>query len=102
MAPKEPNLEFEYSREFKKQDELRHPIDFPAVDKVYESKERWHYSVMRIPRPEHAEVEEILKREHSREDDALSLLKRFGERTIANPFRLRRLDFFRRCAKALK
>ena len=80
---------FEYSREFKKQDKLRPLVDFPDLDEVYESKELWQFFVMRIPSPEQAEVEEILKREHIREDDAVSLLKRFGERTIANPFRLR-------------
>ncbi len=80
---------FEYSSDFKKQDELRPLVDFPDVDKIYESKELWQFFVMRIPSPEQAEVEEILKREHIREDDAVSLLKRFGERTIANPFRLR-------------
>ena len=80
---------FEYSTEFKKQDELRPLVDFPDVDKVYESKGLWQFFVMRIPSPEQAEVEEILKREHIREDDAVSLLKRFGERTIANPFKLR-------------
>ena len=80
---------FEYSSEFKKQDELRPLVDFPDVDNIYESKELWQFFVMRIPSPEQAEVEEILKREHIREDDAVSLLKRFGERTIANPFRLR-------------
>ena len=79
---------FEYSSEFKQQAELRPLVDFPDVEEVYESKELWQFFVMRIPSPEQAEVEEILKREHIREDDAVSLLKRFGERTIANPFRL--------------
>lgn len=64
-------------------------MDFPDVDKVYESKELWQFFVMRIPSPEQPEVEEIIKREHIQEDDAVSLLKRFGEYTIANPFRLR-------------
>jgi hypothetical protein len=54
-----------------------------------ESKELCQFFVMRIPSPEQAEVEEILKREHIEEDDAVSLLRRFGERTIANPFRLK-------------
>jgi HipA-like protein len=80
---------FKYSDEFKKQDELRPLIDFPDVDEVYESKELWQFFVMRIPSPEQPEVEEILRREHIKEDDAVSLLNRFGERTIANPFKLR-------------
>lgn len=80
---------FEYSPQFKAKDELRPLVEFPEVDKIYESKELWQFFVMRIPSPEQAEVEEILKREHIEEDDAVSLLKRFGERTINNPFRLR-------------
>jgi HipA-like protein len=80
---------FTYSDEFKKQDELRPLVDFPDLDEVYESKELWQFFVMRIPSPEQPEVGEILKREHIEEDDAVSLLKRFGERTIANPFKLR-------------
>jgi hypothetical protein len=68
---------------------LRPLIDFPDVDKIYESKELWQFFLMRILSPAQAEVEEILKGEHIREDDAVSLLKRFGERTITNPFRLR-------------
>jgi hypothetical protein len=35
------------------------------------------------------QVAEILKREYIRDDDTVSLLKLFGERTIVNPFRLR-------------
>jgi HipA-like protein len=80
---------FEYSDAFRQQDELRQLVEFPDVDKVYESKELWQFFVMRIPSPEQPEVEEILKREHIREDDAVSLLKRFGEYTITNPFTLR-------------
>jgi len=80
---------FEYSDEFRHQDDLRPLPEFPELSEPYESKELWQFFVMRIPSPEQAEVEEILKREHIQEDDAVSLLRRFGERTIANPFRLR-------------
>jgi HipA-like protein len=80
---------FEYSEDFRKQDELRPLMDFPDIDKVYESKELWQFFVMRIPSPEQPEVEEIIKREHIKEDDAVGLLKRFGEYTITNPFILR-------------
>jgi len=80
---------FEYSEQFKTQDDLRPLVEFPDVNEQYESKELWQFFVMRIPSPEQAEVEEILKREHIEEGDAVSLLKRFGERTINNPFRLK-------------
>jgi HipA-like protein len=79
---------FEYSDEFKRRDTLRPIVEFPDVNKTYESGELWQFFASRIPSPEQAEVEEILKREHIEEDDAVSLLKRFGKRTIANPFEL--------------
>lgn len=88
LSVAEGTWRFAYSDEFKKQDELRPLLEFPDLDQVYESKDLWQFFMMRIPSPEQAEVEEILKREHIEEDDAVSLLKRFGERTTANPFRL--------------
>jgi HipA-like protein len=79
---------FEYSDEFRQSDLLRPIVEFPDVNKEYESPELWQFFASRIPSSEQAEVEEILRREHIAEDDAVSLLKRFGRRTVANPFRL--------------
>jgi HipA-like protein len=79
---------FEYSDQFKQIKSLRPIVEFPDVDKVYESKELWQFFASWIPSPEQPEVEEILKREHISEDDSVSLLKRFGTRTISNPFQL--------------
>ncbi len=80
--------QFEYSEEFKRSD-LRPIVEFPEVDRIYKSKELWQFFVMRIPSPEQPEVEEIIRREHIKEDDAITLLKRFGIRTVANPFELK-------------
>jgi HipA-like protein len=79
---------FEYSDEFRQSNLLRPIVEFPDVGKTYESTELWQFFASRIPSPEQAEVEEILRREHIQEDDAVSLLKRFGRRTVANPFHL--------------
>jgi HipA-like protein len=79
--------QFEYSDEFKRSD-LRPIVEFSDVEKVYQSKELWQFFAMRIPSPEQPEVEEILRREQIEEHDAVKLLKRFGGRTIANPFEL--------------
>jgi HipA-like protein len=79
---------FEYSDEFRHSDLLRPIVEFPDMSKTYESTELWQFFASRIPSPEQAEVEEILRREHIQEDDAVSLLKRFGRRTVANPFHL--------------
>lgn len=79
---------FEYSDAFRKENELRPIVEFPDVNKVYQNEDLWQFFASRIPSPEQAEVEEILRAEHIAEDDAVGLLKRFGKRTIANPFQL--------------
>ena len=79
---------FEYSDEFRQHHLLRPIVGFPDVNISYQSSELWQFFVSRIPSPEREEVEEILKREHIKQDDAVSLLKRFGRRTVANPFHL--------------
>lgn len=78
---------FEYSDEFRRSD-LRPLVEFPDVDKVYERPDLWQFFAMRIPSPEQPEVEQIIRQERINGDDAVSLLKRFGRRTIANPFQL--------------
>ncbi len=80
---------FEYSDQFKQSKFFRPIVEFPDVDKIYESKALWQFFASRIPSPEQPEVEEILRREHISEDDSVSLLKRFGTRTISNPFQLK-------------
>ena len=79
---------FEYSEQYKQSKSFRPLVEFPDVDKIYESKELWQFFASRIPSPEQPDVEEILKREQISEDDSITLLKRFGTRTIANPFQL--------------
>lgn len=79
---------FDYSEEFKKNEELRPLVEFPDVNKSYQSQNLWQFFAMRIPSAEQPEVEEILQRERISEDDAVGMLKRFGGRTIANPFEL--------------
>jgi HipA-like protein len=79
---------FHYSDDFKRDGQLRPLVEFPDVDESYNSAELWQFFAMRIPSAEQPEVEEILRREQILEDDAVGLLKRFGARTIANPFEL--------------
>lgn len=79
---------FEYSDNFKLEDELRPLVEFPDLNKIYVNEDLWQFFASRIPSTEQPEVEEILRREHVEEDDAVGLLKLFGKRTIANPFEL--------------
>ena len=79
---------FEYSAKYKQSETFRPLVEFPVVDKTYESKDLWQFFASRIPSPEQPEVDEILRREKISEDDSIALLKRFGTRTISNPFQL--------------
>jgi len=79
---------FEYSDQFRSEDKLRPLVEFPDVNKTYVNEELWQFFASRIPSTERPEVEQILRREHVEEDDAVALLKLFGKRTIANPFEL--------------
>jgi len=79
---------FEYSDKFRSEEDLRPIVEFPDLNKVYVNEDLWQFFASRIPSTEQPEVEEILKREHVYEDDAVGLLKLFGKRTIANPFEL--------------
>ena len=79
---------FEYSDKFRTQDDFRPIVEFPDLDKTYVNEYLWQFFASRIPSTEQPEIEEILKREHVKDDDAVGLLKLFGKRTIANPFEL--------------
>jgi HipA-like protein len=79
---------FEYSDEFRRSD-LRPIVEFPDVNNSYENQDLWQFFASRIPSTEQVEIEEILRRENIAEDDAVGLLRRFGTRTINNPFELR-------------
>jgi HipA-like protein len=82
---------FEYSEEFQNQDDLRPILELPDVKKVHKSKDLWQFFAMRIPSLEQPAIGEILKNEHIEEGDAVKLLKRFGKRTIANPYDLQNI-----------
>jgi HipA-like protein len=79
---------FSYTDEFKQQDELQPLIGFPQVEKVYESPELYPFFVQRIPGLKQPKVQQIIEKENIDASNEVALLKRFGEVSIANPFRL--------------
>ncbi len=81
--------QFVYSEEFKLRDDLRPLVEFPNLDKVYENQQLWQFFASRIPSMEQPDVELVLENENIAEDDVVALLKRFGKRTITNPFELK-------------
>ena len=88
LSVEEGVWKFVYSDEFRRSEDLRPLVEFPDVTRNYENRELWQFFASRIPSPEQQEVEAILLRENIAEDDAVNLLRRFGKRTISNPFQL--------------
>jgi HipA-like protein len=81
--------EFKYTEEFKKQSESYTTIDgFPNIDKVYKSYSLWPFFQTRIPGLKQPAVIEILEKENIDKNNEFELLKRFGKKTISNPYEL--------------
>jgi HipA-like protein len=80
---------FYYTNEFKKhRNEYNRIIGFPDLDREYRSEELWPFFRIRIPGLKQPAVQEILKKENIDKDNEVELLKRFGRKTIANPYEL--------------
>lgn len=80
--------EFEYSDEFKKQNQVDALGNFPDKNMKYTSADLWPFFAHRIPGLGQPKVQEIIKKEHLDPHNQLDLLKRFGKRSITNPFEL--------------
>ena len=80
---------FHYTEEFKKhQDEYTRIVGFSDLDKEYKSTSLWPFFTIRIPGLKQSAVQEILKAENIDAGNEAALLRRFGRRTIANPYEL--------------
>lgn len=76
-----------YSNDFKDLN-LKTLIGFPDIEKVYESKNLWQTFAVRIPSTNNPLIKDILKKENIDQNNQLEMLKRFGRKTITNPFEL--------------
>ncbi|WP_317897783.1 HipA N-terminal domain-containing protein [Aurantibacillus circumpalustris] len=79
---------FEYSEAFKRQNKISVLTDFPHKDKKYEESYLWPFFAHRIPGLGQPQVKEIIKEEHIDSKNEIDLLRRFGQKTITNPFEL--------------
>ncbi len=78
---------FKYSEEFKKQsDKYYNIIGFPDLKKTYTSTVLWPFFRIRIPGLGQPAIQEILEKENIDKTNEAALLRRFGYRTIANPY----------------
>lgn len=79
---------FEYSVHFKNQNKVDVIVDFPIKDKIYKSKDLWPFFAHRIPGLGQPQVQKIILKENLNPKNEVDLLKRFGSRSISNPFAL--------------
>lgn len=80
---------FTYTVQFKsRRDEFYAIVGFPDLDKVYRSDTLWPFFLVRIPGLGQPEVQETIRRENLDATNEAQLLRRFGQRTLANPFTL--------------
>lgn len=79
---------FEYSEEFKKQDKISTLVDFPLKELTYKEEALWPFFAHRIPGLGQPKVQEIIKDENLNPSNEIDLLRRFGAKSITNPFEL--------------
>jgi HipA-like protein len=80
---------FAYSDDFKNQEQIPPLPDFPDVDKIYTNEELWPFFIIRIPSLKQPKVQKIISKEEIDSSSQVELLKRFGEKSISNPFQLK-------------
>jgi len=84
---------FKYSPSFKdKINEYRKIIGFSDLEKVYQSNSLWPFFRIRIPGLKQPAIKEIIERENIDKENEVELLKRFGKKTITNPYILNILE----------
>lgn len=86
LTEKNGEWDFKYSPEFKNQNEIVPLIGFPDKDKEYISNSLWPFFQSRIPSLKNPIIKDIVEKEKIQPDNKVYLLKRFGRRTITNPF----------------
>ena len=64
---------FEYSDEYKQQSDLPPLVDFPHVNKRYESEELWPFFALRIPSLQQPYAREIIEKNNLDETNELSI-----------------------------
>lgn len=78
---------FKYTDDFKNHaDEYNRIVGFPDLNKIYKSEALWPFFQIRIPGLKQPAIQEIIKNENIDQANEAVLLKRFGKKTIANPY----------------
>ena len=80
---------FKYSSDFKNySDKYNRIIGFPNLEKTYQSETLWPFFQIRIPGLKQPAIQEIIAKENIDKNNEVALLKRFGYKSISNPYEL--------------
>jgi HipA-like protein len=80
---------YKYADDFKSHsEEYNRIVGFPDLDKTYKSDSLWPFFQIRIPGLKQPAIQEILEKEKIDQANEVALLKRFGKKTISNPYEL--------------
>ena len=79
---------FEYAEAFRNKEGVSPIVDFPILEKRYESETLWPFFLVRIPGLGQPAIRRVIQDENLDKTNEAQLLKRFGKTTIANPFTL--------------
>lgn len=74
---------FSYSDEFKMQNDILPLANFLSKDKEYVSQELWPFFTSRIPSNAQLQLDK-----EAPKDDLVTLLIKFGRKTVSNPFEI--------------
>lgn len=74
---------FCYSNDFKIQNRILPLTNFPSKEKDYYTRDLWPFFASRIPSNAQLQIDN-----DNPKDDLVTLLRRFGRKTIANPYEL--------------
>ena len=72
---------FSYSDDFKNQNRVAPLANFPTKDREYSTRELWPFFTSRIPSNAQLQIDKDAPTE-----DLVSLLIRFGRKTVSNPY----------------
>ncbi len=77
---------FEYSDQFKQQTSIKPLIGFPDINRIYKSEELLPFFASRIPSIQRLKIQNMIDKDD--ELDEVTLLKKFGKKSITNPYQL--------------
>ena len=78
--------QFNYSEDFKNQKEYYRLVGFSDLNNLYQSEVLWPFFKIRIPGLKQPMIKEIIDSDSLDTADEAALLKRFGRRSISNPY----------------